>query len=154
MATVRIASQRIQTKYDGIHIANVKHLTPLTPRARGRLLCRPRNTRAVPQRGTRFRTLRQRCGGGSIENAPGLRATFSIPIDFEPGQAAGYTSGGLFMGEPCAATHPPTFPAPNKDLFDGARFEGARDFCIGLQGRIIVLLLTTTGQLFRMGATL
>ena len=58
------------------------------------------------------------------------------------------------MGEPCAATHPPTFPAPNKDLFDGTRFEGARDFCIGLQGRIIVLLLTTTGQLFRLGATL
>ena len=27
-ATVRIASHRIQTKYDGIHIANVKHLTP------------------------------------------------------------------------------------------------------------------------------
>jgi len=50
---------------------------------------------------------------------------------------------------PDAATHPPTFPAPTKYLFDGAR-----DFCIGLQGRSIVLLLTTTGQLFRMGATL
>ena len=48
-ATVRIASQRIQTKYDGIHIATVKHLTP-----RRGFLCRPSNTRDVPQRGTGF----------------------------------------------------------------------------------------------------
>ena len=55
---------------------------------------------------------------------------------------------------PYAATHPPAFPALKKYLLDGARFEGARDFCIGLQGRSIVLLLTATGQLVRMGATL